>query len=127
MRLTVRNLRQTGAANVVVQVDFDPSDGFVLAGLRSGRIPILIPGGEEVLTWNLVPIECGYAKVPKIRVTDRRVPAGAGAEAQTEHEGEAIAVVDVRWDGRADTGEERLRTKDRKGSSASDITVLVLP
>lgn len=76
MKLTVRNLRSAGAANVVVQVEFDPADGFVLAGLRGGRLPILLPGGEEVLTWNLVPTECGYVKVPTIKVNDRRLTAG---------------------------------------------------
>ena len=129
MKLTVRNLRRTGAANVVVQIEFDSSDGFVLAGLRSGRLPVLLPGGEETLTWNLVPIECGYAKVPRIKVTDRRAPAGAGSDAQTESEGEPVSVVDIRWDGRSEDGQERMRTvvKDRKGSVGSDVVVLVLP
>lgn len=125
MRLTVRNLRASGAANVVVQVEFDPSDGFVLAGLRSGRIPVLLPGGEEVLVWNMVPIECGYVRVPRIRVTDRRTPAG-GADA--DHEGELVSVVDVRWDGQSEGAQERLRnaSSDKKGS-ISDGVILVLP
>lgn len=129
MRLTVRNLRRSGAANVVVQIEFDPSDGFVLAGIRSGRLPILLPGGEEVLTWNLIPIECGYVKIPKIKVTDRRISAGGGSDAQGESEGEAVSVIDVRWDGRSEDGQERLRTvvKDNKSSACSDVVVLVLP
>ncbi|EKM53402.1 uncharacterized protein PHACADRAFT_163712 [Phanerochaete carnosa HHB-10118-sp] len=118
MRLTVRNLRQSGAANVVVQIEFDPSDGFVLAGLRSGRIPVLLPGSEEALMWNMIPIECGYARVPRIRVTDRRTPTG-GADAQ-DSEGEALSVVD--------DGHDRLSggSTNRKGS-ISDGVVLVLP
>ena len=110
---------------MVVQVEFDPADGFVVAGLRGGRLPLLLPGGEEVLTWNLVPIECGYVKIPKIQVMDRRPAAGAGADA-AEGEGEAVPVVDIRWDGRSEDGQERLNnaTKDRASSGAS---VLVLP
>lgn len=126
MRLTVRNMRQRGAANVVVQVEFDPSDGFVLAGLRSGRVPLLLPGGEEVLVWNMIPIECGYVRIPRIKVTDRRTLAG-GTDAQ-DQEGDVLNVVDVRWDARTEEGQERLKdvSTDRKGGT-SDAVVLVLP
>ena len=125
MKLTVRNLRSAGAANVVVQVEFDPADGFVVAGLRSGRLPILLPGGEEVLTWNLIPIECGYVKVPIIKVTDRRPVAGAGADA-SEGDGEVVPVVDVRRDGRSEDGQDRLNTPTKDGANPGAV-VLVLP
>jgi trafficking protein particle complex subunit 11 len=129
MRLRIRNSRSTRAANVVIQVDIDPSDGFVLAGLRSGRVPILLPGGEEVLTWNMIPIECGYVRVPRMKVTDRRTPTVSGADVQADGDGEVVSVVDVRWDGRAEDGQERLRNtgKDGKNAGFSDSVVLVLP
>ncbi|KIP04097.1 hypothetical protein PHLGIDRAFT_31528 [Phlebiopsis gigantea 11061_1 CR5-6] len=123
MKLTVRNLRSAGAANVVVQVEFDPADGFVLAGLRGGRLPILLPGGEEVLTWNLVPTECGYVKVPTIKVNDRRLTAGADT---SEGEGEVVPVVDIRRDGRSKDGQDRMNTATKDGAGP-DIVVLVLP
>lgn len=82
-----------------------------------------------MLTWNLIPIECGYVKIPKIKVMDRRTSTGVGSDAQGESEGEAVSVIDVRWDGRSEDGQERLRNavKDSKGSVGSDVVVLVLP
>ncbi|KAI0753080.1 Foie gras liver health family 1-domain-containing protein [Daedaleopsis nitida] len=113
LRLTVRNHHPTRSANVTVQLDVDAADGFVVAGLRHGRIPILLPGAEESVTWNLIAIECGMVKVPSVKVLDRRSAVqiatnngqqqgagqGAGAEgAQTE--GDQVKVIDIRWDGR---------------------------
>ena len=69
---------------------------------------MLLPGAEERLTWNLIPVECGYVKVPKIRVTDRRnvidsqLAANANANAvagkPAQSEGEEVRVVDMRTD-----------------------------
>jgi len=50
LTLTVRNYHPSRSANVIIQLELDASDGFVIAGLRSGRIPILMPGEEERLT-----------------------------------------------------------------------------
>ncbi|KAI0343684.1 hypothetical protein BDW22DRAFT_1328221 [Trametopsis cervina] len=138
IRMLIRNRRPTRSANIVVQVEFDASDGFVLAGLRAGRIPILLPGGEEVLTWNAIPVECGYAKLPKIKVTDRRqhvAPStGAGPEVTPpEGEGEVVIVVDVRSDERSAASPEvpqssvDLGKRANQGRGVADITVLVLP
>lgn len=136
--MIIRNRRPTRSANVIVQVEFDPSDGFVLAGLRAGRVPILLPGGEETLTWNAIPVECGYTRLPRIKVTDRRQPAAAAPGASTETtateaQGEPVNVVDIRSEERpaatadgtrvsADLGK---RTHD--GRSSADIAILVLP
>ncbi|KAJ4483560.1 Gryzun, putative trafficking through golgi-domain-containing protein [Lentinula aciculospora] len=46
--------------------------GFVVSGLRAGRVPLLLAGTEERLVWMLIPIECGFVRLPKIRVVDRR-------------------------------------------------------
>ena len=95
LRLVIRNARPTRAANITVHIEFDAADGFVLAGLRSGRVPVLLPGAEEELRWNMVPVECGLVRVPRIRVVDRRVGSGEGEE------GEEVEVVDLRRDARA--------------------------
>ena len=106
----MRNRRPTKSANVVVQVEFDAADGFVLAGLRSGRVPVLLPGAEEELRWNMVPVECGLVRVPRIRVVDRRVGSGEGEEGEEggwEHYGrkrglgDALGVGKVGGRGRA--------------------------
>ena len=76
-------------------------DGFVVSGLRNGRVPVILPGSEEKLIWNIIPIECGFVKVPRIKVTDRRkaIPdsqapkeIGANADAFT---GDLIKVVNI--------------------------------
>lgn len=100
--MTVRNRHPTRSATPIVQVDCEPTCGFVLAGLRSGRLPVLLPGSEHTMHWNLIPIECGYVHLPKITVTDRRKPfAGQQAPAagpEAEIAGQTVRIVDVRWD-----------------------------
>lgn len=72
MHLTVRNHHASRSAVISVSLDPQPSDGFVVAGLRSGRLPLVLPGGEERVAWNVVPVECGYVPVPRVRVVDQR-------------------------------------------------------
>lgn len=105
---------------ISVTLDPQPSDGFVVAGLRSGRLPLVLPGAEERVTWNVIPIECGYVKVPRVKVMDhRRGEGGAlGASGEKEQEGEAVRVVDVRYEQWGEEGQER------QGDMG---TILVLP
>ncbi|KAI9062346.1 hypothetical protein FKP32DRAFT_1593495 [Trametes sanguinea] len=139
LRLTIRNRHPTRTATATVQLEPDPTaDGFVVAGLRHGRIPILLPGQEETVSWNLIPVECGLVKVPKVKVLDRRNAvqvAGAQAVAAAQGqpgiaevpaEGEEVEIVDVRWDGRP----ERVQDEDGKEVRVvkeRDGYVLVLP
>jgi trafficking protein particle complex subunit 11 len=137
VELTVRNRHPSRSANCVVQVDTDPSDAFILAGLRSGRLPILLPGGEEKLSWQLIPLECGLVRLPKITVVDRR--KAHTPEGEVETMGEMVKVVDVRWDERdaegADPALVRRSSSESSDSGQSDDgsggsrigTVLVLP
>ncbi|RDB24899.1 Trafficking protein particle complex subunit 11 [Hypsizygus marmoreus] len=97
LTLTIRNYHPSRSANITVQLELDASDGFVVAGLRSGRIPILLPGTEEKLTWRLIPIECGQVRLPRIKVTDRR-PDGAEQRPDAEAKGNSVKIVDVRLD-----------------------------
>ena len=139
LRLTIRNNRPTRSANITVHIEFDTSDGFVLAGLRSGRLPILLPGAEEEVRWNIVPVECGLVRVPRIRVVDRRVPFGAPEGQRDEGEGEQVEVVDLRRDARAGAEEASAKggastpgagsvmKRAASGAAPVDVTVLVLP
>jgi trafficking protein particle complex subunit 11 len=122
MHLTIRNRHPSRSAVISVSLDPQPTDGFVVAGLRSGRLPLVLPGGEERVTWNVIPIECGYVRVPRVRVVDHRrgsggegggASAGAAGEGQGQGQGEAVRVVDVRFEG-------------RKGEEGGH-TILVLP
>ena len=123
LTLTIRNYHPTRSANILVQLEPDSMDGFVVSGLRDGRVPVLLPGSEEKLIWNIIPIECGYVKVPQIKVTDRRnaVPGPQGESGATTDAfpGDVIKVVDVR------------REVRQSGSSTDEQetlpTILVLP
>ena len=128
MQMTIRNGDPSRTAVVTVHLEPDPSDGFVVAGLRSGRLPMLLPETEATLDWKLIPVECGFAKVPKIKVIDRRkaiIPPGQESpvpppEPGSDAEGDMVRLVDVRWDGRTESGEEV--------RAAGDIgSVLILP
>jgi hypothetical protein len=135
MHLTVRNRKTTHSAVVTVSLDPQPLDGFVVAGLRSSRLPLILPGAEEKLTWNLIPIECGLVRVPSIKVLDHRsVPAGTGdgAGASAEIEGEAVKVIDVRFDRRKVEMVEAAVDQAEighlaRGSAVNASMVLVLP
>ncbi|KAH9829287.1 Gryzun, putative trafficking through golgi-domain-containing protein [Rhodofomes roseus] len=82
LRLVVRNRQPTRSANVVVHLETDNSDAFIAAGLRNGRLPILLPGAEETVLWRLVPVECGFVRIPRIRVADWRTDPGTEGELQ---------------------------------------------
>lgn len=113
--LAIRNHPTSRSANITVQLDLDASDSFVVAGLRSGRVPILLPGAEERLSWKLIPTECGHVKLPRIRVTNRRKPmsnevAGSSGDAET------VKIIDVRLS-------QHNSSEDKEGPG----TILVLP
>lgn len=66
-------------------------------------MPIMLPGGEEKVTWRLIPIECGYVKVPRIKIVDKRRALASAqglreSNAEVETEGEVVKVIDVRRD-----------------------------
>lgn len=128
IHLTIRNRHPSRSAHVSVTLDLDPSDAFVVAGLRNGRLPILLPGSEEKLSWKLIPIECGYVKIPRIKVMNVRraaLPSQGGAEVDVE--GEAVKVIDVRADWNAtrvqNADDSAVAIPQQDGAS----TILVLP
>ncbi|PCH35565.1 glutathione transferase omega-1 [Wolfiporia cocos MD-104 SS10] len=129
LNLIVRNRHPERSANVVVQLETDSSDGFIVTGLRSGRLPIILPGGEERLMWKLIPVDCGFVRVPRIKVLNRRT------DLELE-EGEVVRVVDVRQDERSGVSEEaeeeigKLAAGGQNAESAPSSVgpfVLVLP
>ena len=136
LTLTIRNYHPTRSANIVVQLEPDSMDGFVVSGLRNGRVPVLLPGSEEKLIWNIIPIECGFVKVPRIKVTDRRKAItgsqgpneiGANVDALT---GDLIKVVNIRRGVRQDDSQIEGRDSVNQSSTYEQevsATVLVLP
>lgn len=116
LELIIRNLHPNRTATPSIVLELEPTDSFVVAGLRSGRLPTLLPGAETRLVWQLIPLECGPAvALPKIRVVDKRnfAAAGdgtAGPSVDPEADGEEVRIVDVRWDVRWSDGTEALHS-----------------
>jgi hypothetical protein len=136
LTVTIRNYHPTRSANVTVQLEPDISDGFIVAGLRSGRVPVLLPGGEEKLTWTLIPLECGYQPIPRIKVLDRRkaIPATSSTDGAPQAEGlvgELVKIIDLRRDQRrivqVETEGEGGDTTDIVDSGTTFGSILVLP
>jgi hypothetical protein len=144
MKLVVRNRHPSRTAHVVVSLDLDSTPGFIVSGVRSGRGPVLIPGAEFELRWNLLPLECGYVRLPQIRVTDRRKPfiaagdqsAPPGHNPELDLPGDNVKVVDMRGDGRDGEGQKPvIQRRDSLDSDMSEedsrrdqaATVFVLP
>ncbi|KAJ7169134.1 Gryzun, putative trafficking through golgi-domain-containing protein [Mycena crocata] len=130
LTIIIRNRHPSRSANVTIQLEPDPMDSFVVAGLRSGRVPIMLPGGEERVTWRLIPIECGYVQVPRIKIVDKRraIASAQGLREEAETEGEVVKIIDVRLN----------RTREQKIGGRVSVesvhdgdgrlgTVLVLP
>lgn len=88
-----------------------------------------MPGSEEKLIWKLIPIECGYIKIPKIKVVDRRKPTATGSPNEVETEGEIVRIVNVSLDRRLAQAEGPNASQEVKGAEEpmSLATVLVLP
>ena len=104
MTLTIRNNHPSRSANVTVHLDLESLEGFVVSGIRNGRVPVLLPGSEETLVWQMIPLECGYVKLPRIKVIDRRsaIPASAEGPPGTDGSiGELVKVIDHRHDFRS--------------------------
>lgn len=132
LKLLVRNYHPTLSANILCQLDSDATDAFVVSGLRSGRLPILLPGAEEKIFWRLIPMECGHVRLPKLRVFNRRklVPSTQGQNTVDGTtggiEGDVVDVVDVRRDRKLG-----LEVSQDPGSEVVEgkriMTILVLP
>ncbi|KAF8271123.1 Foie gras liver health family 1-domain-containing protein [Lactarius quietus] len=68
------------------------------------RVPALLPGAEVQLTWSLVPIECGFVRIPKLRVIDKRKTVPTSPTEQPppppEDEGMPVPIVSARRSGK---------------------------
>jgi hypothetical protein len=74
-----------------------------MAGFRNGGLPLLLPGTEEFLSFNLIPISVGNVKLPifKIQQTLKGEPAAPRPDetnARVSTVVDTVPVVDKRWD-----------------------------
>jgi hypothetical protein len=130
-RLTLRNHHPSRTASLIVQLEPDTADAFLVAGQRSARVPTLLPGAEAQLLWSLVPIECGFVRVPKIRVVDKRKAGPTSPTEQQppviEDEGIPVRVVDLRRYERAEVGDAAAEETSDVVDGESIGPILVLP
>ena len=103
MTLSIRNHHPTRSANITVHLEPDSLDSFVVSGMRTGRVPVLLPGAEEKLIWQMIPLECGYVGLPRIKVIDRRRAISAAVQSSGEvvpapdaSTGEPVKVIGLR-------------------------------
>lgn len=128
LTLLVRNYHPALSANILCQLDTDNIDTFVVSGLRNGRLPILLPGAEERVTWRLIPMECGHIRLPNIKVYNRRItaPVQSQSSAEGQDEEDIVDIVDVRRNRKLQilTG---ANTGNREEEELGQMTVLVCP
>jgi len=130
MTLTIRNYHPSRSANITVHLEPDSLDSFVVSGMRTSRVPVLLPGAEEKLIWRIIPLECGYVRLPRIKVIDRRkaIPAsqipGEMVPAPEGSTGDPVKVIDLRHDAWVD-GEDDPHA-EYEGQEGRG-TILVLP
>lgn len=92
-----------------------------------------MPGAEEKVVWQLIPMECGYCKIPGIKVTDVRRSAqfssgasAGGSETGLESRGEEVKIVDIRMDVRREGGGDG-EDNNLDNERVQLGTVLILP
>lgn len=118
-----------------MQLEPDANDAFLIAGQRKALVPMLLPGAEAQLVWSLIPMECGFIRVPKIQVVDKRksglIASSATADEPpaTEEEGTPVRVFDLRREERVEVVEtdETPEGTPRGVNMGSIGPVLVLP
>lgn len=59
-----------------------------------------MPGAEEKLTWTFIPVECGFVRIPKMFVTDKRLAEPRSEDvlkAPSQDEvGKPVRIIDTR-------------------------------
>ena len=131
LELVIRNSHPARSACPAVSIEFEQSESFVVAGVRNARLPLLVPGAEEKVIWNLIPLECGPSvPLPRIRVVDKRRDdeKREGAIAEDDMVADDVPVIDVRNDRRRAGSEPVNKADDSKPTSISRrFTMIITP
>jgi len=134
MTLSIRNHHPTRSANITVHLEPDSLDSFVVSGMRTGRVPVLLPGAEEKLIWQMIPLECGYVKLPRIKVIDRRRAMSAAVQNSGEvvtapdgSTGEPVKVIGLRHDIRPVQADPEAGSGAEYEGQEGPGTILILP
>lgn len=102
--VTIRNRHAWRTADIYLQIE--PSDHFVLSGLRSGSLPVLLAGSEEHMSFNLIPISCGTVRLPVFKLLDRRKENEERKSSEGVEGEKKVSIIDARLEERNEKGEE---------------------
>jgi len=116
----------------------EPTDSFVVAGLKSATLPLLLPGTAEELVFNVVPLTVGVCQLPNFKVTLRTLPQRGQEENDPQRSTdtlggtgavEIVESVDMRWDERDAEGVRIYRTEADSSVRQIDgsMSLLVIP
>jgi len=116
----------------------EPTDGFVVAGLKSATLPLLLPETAEELTFNVIPINVGVLRLPHFKVNLRTLPQKGQEESDVQRStdtlggagtGEIVESVDMRWDERDAEGARVYRAEIDGSVRPIDgsMSLLVIP
>ncbi|KAG8758578.1 hypothetical protein FRC14_007889 [Serendipita sp. 396] len=79
----------------------EPTDAFVIAGMRAGRLPLILPDTEEALSFNLIPTIVGVVKLPLFKVQRVEVEDSSRSETveqtRSSSSTEIVPTIDERW------------------------------
>ena len=100
----IRNRHPWRTADIYLQIE--PSDHFVLSGLRSGSLPVMIAGSEEHLVFNLIPVSCGTVRLPTFKLLDRRKENQERTSGEGNEVEKSVSLIDARLEERNEEGEE---------------------
>ena len=101
----------------------EPAEGFVTAGFRAGALPLLLPGTEEFISFNLIPISVGNIKLPVFKVQQLSKEAAGSELEQSGKAGiivDVVPVVDKRWDS-LDTSGNNVHFYTSDGSTLAEL------
>lgn len=135
--LRIRNKHPWRTADIHLQLE--PSENFVVSGLRNGVLPILLAGNEDCIVFNLIPMMSGTVRLPTFKLFDRRKET-LGVQSDTNLEPQyngQISVLDSRVQERDARGNEIGLMVEERGENgsvrtiqnvdANPITLFVLP
>jgi hypothetical protein len=142
LRLEVRNRHPTRTANVAVQleaVDAGSVSGCIVAGPKNAHVGVMLPGVQESVFWQVVPLDCGWVKVPKVKVVDKRKGPRMSGDAGLGEGGEigeelVVKVAEAKWERRMVESDQGVHGEE-VGESVKTLvpesdhvsTILVLP
>lgn len=124
LTLSIRNNDIIRSADLTIALE--SNEGFVVAGIKSGTIPLLLPGTEDSLTFTLIPLSAGAVKLPTFKVNraGKLDQTTTGRSSNGATLGDAVPIVDERWNETDEAGSNvRFYASDGTALAELDLTL----